>query len=65
MQLRWDRARPGRCGLRPRNPLFALEISEPFGGLGAFEFGARARRTTAGAAVLPIYSNGEDDSESE
>ena len=47
------RARPGRRGTRPRVPLGGGAFTRRLVFPGAQAFGARARRTTAGAAVLP------------
>ena len=58
MQLKnGERARLGRSGPHPRGPLrggVSQNLLVPARALG---FGARARRTTAGAAVLPIRFN--------
>ena len=48
-----ERARLGGRGTRPRVPLGGTEFTRRLVFPGAQVFGARARRTTAGAAVLP------------
>jgi len=48
-----ERARLGRRGTRPRAPLGGMEFTHRLMFPDAPAFGARARRTTAGAAVLP------------
>jgi hypothetical protein len=49
-----ERARLGRSEPRPRGSLGGAKCSQRLGWSDASEFGARARRTAAGAAALPI-----------